>query len=210
MRVVNSNHKSRRYSFPLPLKIRSDSPILITDGKVKLLHNGEIIIRSADTLSVEFEPRETEEDYESDIAVIVSPTMMRESSLPEGYIPLTTSRAKTTAYGRNKSVYEYYKRERDMSFIVLVRRNEKVTHINLGSLFDPEGIMSIALKEFSRSKPFYRSDLKTHRMPSGLRQGQRIKACLDVLVYEGFLEQREVTLGKKKVDRFVRTEKQLR
>lgn len=209
MRVGRNNHKLRRYTFPLPLMIKSDAPILITDGKGRLVHNGNIVITKADIVSVEFEPQETKETT-PDISVILGRKSVREPSLPEGYTLLTTSEAKSASYGRGKSTYEYYKRERDMSFIAVVRRNGDSKLINLGSLFDPNTTISIALNELSREKPFYRRDLKAERMPSGLKHGQILKACLDVLVEEGFLDRTEVPIGKKRrTDRYIRTAKQL-
>ncbi len=209
MRNGNSNHKPRRYGFPLPLVIRSDSPILITDGKGQLIHNGDIIIRMADTQSVEFELQQPRANTQETSVDFIQPDII-EPSLPDGYAKLTTSQAKTAAYGRAKSIYEYYKREKDMSFIALIKRNEKTRQINLGSLFKPDSVINEALKEFSREKPFYRRDLKSFRMPHSLKQGQRIKACLDILTHEGFLDRTDVTIGKKrKTARYVRTVKRL-
>lgn len=209
MRTVNSNHKPKRYSFPLPLIIRSETPILITDGKAQLEHKGDIIIRSADTLSVIFEPQETMELRHVEPKKFLQSTIV-EPTLPEEYELLTKSQSKVSASGGAKSEYLYYQRERDMSFIAIIRRNEKVRRINLGSLFDRHSIISTALREFSREKPFYRRDLQTQRMPTSLKQGQRIKACLDILTHEGFLDKTEIPIGKKrKTDRYIRTTKQL-
>jgi hypothetical protein len=211
MRNGNGNHKPKRYSFPLPLVIRSDSPILITDGKAQLRHKGDIIVRIANTQSVEFETQEPTEKRQEMPSNLVQATIFEpELPLPDGYVKLMTAQTKTTSHGRSKSIYEYYKRERDMSFIAIVRRNEKIRQINLGSLFEPESIMTVALKEFSREKPFYRRDIKPDRMPHSLKQGQRIKSCLDILTHEGFLDRTEVSIGKnRKTDRYVRTVKQL-
>ncbi len=204
----NSNHKPKRYGFPLPVVIRSNSPIEITDGKAQLKHEGAIIIRTADTISVEFEPQETKQGIRQSPESLIQTFF--EPSLPNEYVALTKAPPKATSHGRVKSTYEYYKRERDMSFIVLIKRNEKIRKIKLGSLFEPDSIMSKALKEFSREKPFYRRDLKVFRMPEGLKHGQVIKACLDILVHEGFLDRTEITVGKsRKTDRYVRTAKRL-
>lgn len=212
MRNHNSNHKPKRYGFPLPVVIKSAAPIIITDGKAQLKHEGDIVIRIADTQSVEFEPQAPSlaATTPSEMSAPLIETFF-DPSLPDGYVPLTTTRTKSTSHGTAKSIYEYYKRERDMSFLAWVRRNGEVRRkISLGSLFDPDSTVCRALKEFSREKPFYRRDLKAYRMPDGLKHGQVIKACLDVLVHEGFLDRTEVAIGKsRKADRYVRTSKRL-
>lgn len=207
MRIVNGNHKPKRYSFPLPLIIRSDSPILITDGKAKLEHEGDITIRVADTQTVEFELQEPTKDATKSSEVTVQ--MYFEPSLPDGYVRFMEP-TKSNSRGRAKSTYEYYRRDRDMSYLLLIRHDDRTRKVNLGSLFDSDSVIHKALREFSREKPFYRRDLIAFRMPDGLKQGQIIKACLDILTYEGFLERKEVSLrDKKPIDRYFRTEKKL-
>lgn len=223
MRNGNSNHKPKRYSFPLPLVIKSDSTITITDGKAQLIHQGEILIRSASDQSIAFETFQPERNLQQgnkhgeEPQRKISPriTSLIESldvqpKVPNGYSRLTTEKAKTASHGRERSIYEYYKRERDASYMVLVKRNGNIRPWKLGSLLKPDSTISIALKEFSREKPFYRRDLKPERMPSGLKHGQIIKACLSILSYEGFLDRTEILVGKKrKTDRYIRTLKRL-
>lgn len=219
----NGNHKPKRYSFPLPLVIKSDSTITITDGKGQLVHQGEILIRSANTQSIEFEtfqpetethrPKKTEQEPQRKVSQTRIAALLDSLSilpkLPEGYVALTTEKAKTSAYGKERSVYEYYKRERDLSYIVQIKRNGKIRTWKLGSLLETDSNICKALREFSRVKPFYRRNLKPERMPSGLKHGQIIKACLTILTHEGFLDKTEVQISGRETDRYVRTSKQL-
>lgn len=203
MRIVNGNHKSRRYSFPLPLVIRSEAPILISDGKVVLKHGGEISIRSATAFAVEFELKETTQEP---LQTSLTKPQIESMPIPEGFRKIDES----TSHGGAGSLYEYYKRDVDVAFLVQISRNENVKQISLGSLLDSQSIISKALDEFSRGKPFYRRDLVTYRMPAGLKHGQVIKSCLDILTHEKFLERTAVQMGERnKTERYVRTTKRL-
>jgi hypothetical protein len=205
-----SNHKSKRYTIPTPLSIKSDTPITITDGKITLRHEGEILLRIADTQSIEFETFESPHLGKRESTLLQIPILppLTEPEVPEGFTPFLTTKAKS--HWRQSCIYRTYKRERDLLYILFIQRNNRIRKINLGSLLNQQSIISIALKEFTREKPFYRRDLKALNMPQSLKQGQMVKACLDILTKEGFLDRTEVKVGKKRIsDRYIRTAKVL-
>lgn len=200
----NNNHKNKVYPFPAPFIIRSDAPILITDGKVRLLHKGDIIVRSTSQF-IELEPQEPQEkEIEVPEILQVTEPIKPRTIVPEDYGFLTS----TTSH-KTKTIYDYYKRDKDLSYMVLVKIGNNVRPYKLGSLFDANSIIGTALNEFSRRKPFSRRDLKLESMPPHLKQGQIIKSCLDILAHEGYLERRIFNRGEIKVERFWRTPKML-
>lgn len=211
MSSSNDNGKSKPYRTPTPLIIKSNSPITITDGKFIIVHSGNVVFHGD---CVEFELEDTQKTLHFVQETVRKGQVDLASSFniaPEGYRLFTTSDAKSLAWDRKRSKYETYKRDKDLSYITIIRRNGH-THppIRLGSLLDPESMISVALREFSKSPSFLRRDLNAEKMPVLLGQGQRIKACLDVLEKEGFLLKTEIKAGKKRtMDKYVRTDKKL-
>jgi hypothetical protein len=208
----NSNHKSRPYHFPAPLLIKSDSPITITDGKASLVHEGNIIIRIVDGYLIELQPQDKtpEKQPQSIQKILIDEPDLVQSLIPADYTLLMTNKAKRATYGSEISEYQYYKREKDASYFVVIKQGDKIIRdYNLGSLLDPDSKITLALKTLNREKPFYRRDLKYHLMPSSLKQGQLIKSCLDILAHEGFLSVQNIPLGEHKLERYTRTPKML-
>jgi hypothetical protein len=211
MNTVEDNPKSKPYRVPTPLTIKSDTPLTITDGKFTMTHCGSIVFHGD---YVEFELEETENVPKNDAPHDESMEITlhaRPSSLPEGYEWFLTTDAKTLAWGRKRSKYVTYKRAKDVSYITYINRNgDNNPPIHLGSLLDPESLISVALKEFSKTESFLRRDIKAENMPISLGQGQRVKTCLDVLEKEGFLVKTPIKVGKKRtMDKYVRTDKKL-
>jgi len=208
----NNRHRIRPYHFPAPLLIKSDSPITVTDGKATLKHEGNIIVRVADGYLIELQLQDKTPEKPTlgrgiESFLIEEPKSVQ-SIIPIGFDFLKKSKATRATYGDEISEYQYYKREKDASYYVVIKReNEIIREYNLGSLFDPESKIAIALKTFTRERPFYRKDLKPRLMPSSLRQGQLIKSCLDILVEEGFLSAQNINIGDREIERYTRTSK---
>lgn len=208
----NSNHKSRPYHFPAPLLIKSDSPITVTDGKATLTHEGYIIVRIVDGCLIELQPQEKilDEPNQSIQTVLIDEEPKSKFTIPVGYNLLSSSKAQRATYGGERSEYLYYKREKDASYLVFIMQGKEIIrYYNLGSLFDPDSRIALALKAFTREKPFYRKDLKPHLMPPSLKQGQLIKSCLEILAHEGFLSVQNVPWGEQEIERYTRTPKML-
>jgi len=208
----NGNHKARPYHFPAPLLIKSDSPITVTDGKATLVHEGSIILRILDGYLVELQPQEKspENQTEGVQTVLIPETYTSGFVLPPDYDLLVTSKAGRRSHATEKSDYLYYKRTKDESYLVAITQGKKIIrHYDLGSLFDANSRITIALKAFTREKPFYRRDLKAHLMPPSIKHGQLIKSCLDILVKEGFLSVQNIRVAGREMERYTRTSKML-
>jgi len=210
MSTVENDSKSKTYRIPTPLIIKSNAPLTITDGKFTIVHLGNIVFHGD---YVEFRLEGTQKLLKDNTAYgeATQATLQVPSSLPEGYNLFLTTEAQTLAWGRKRSKYDTYKRDKDLSYMTFIRRNGD-THppIRLGSLLDPESLISIALKEFSKNQSFLRRDIKAENMPTSLGQGQRVKACLDVLEKEGFFVKTPIKAGRRRtIDKYVRTDKKL-
>jgi hypothetical protein len=205
-------NKSKPYTIPTPLIMKSSSPITITDGKFTIVHSGNIIFHG-DFVTFELEETQktlvdrTMDTLEGRIEQKVLPILM--SPLPEGYRLLFTTEAKAQR-GMKRSRYQTWKRDKDQSYITIIHRNGNVKPIRLGSLLDPESLIFRAYKEFSKNQSFLRSDLGAEKMPMGLAHGQVMKASLDILEKEGYFEKTKVKVGKKReIDKYTRTDKRL-
>jgi len=210
----NSNHKTKSYHFPTPLVITSNSKITVIAGKATLVHEGDLLLRIVDGQLIELKPLEklTIESITTKQSVLINEPEepILQFVIPSDHKFIFETEASRATYGGDKSTYQYYKRESDASYFVAIMQGEKVKQrYDLGSLFDQKSKIAIALKTFTREKPFYRRDLKPHFMPPSLRQGQLIKACLEILTKEGFLTTQKIPKGEQELDRYTRTQKML-
>jgi hypothetical protein len=212
----NNGHKNKVYPFPTPFIIRSNAPIMITDGKAQLLHNGDILVRIRDDQFIELEPREPEpqelQKKKDEIAILEGiEEIIRDTEpskpQPKAFVPEDYGYLFTATSRKTNSHYDYYKRDKDLSYMVLIKRGEKLRPYKLGSVYDENSIIRTAFDEFSRRKPFSRRDLKLASMPIKLKQGQMIKSCIDILVHEGYLARQVHDIEGKKIERYWRTEK---
>jgi hypothetical protein len=210
MSSTDDTVKSKPYRTPTPLIIKSTSPITITDGKFTIVHSGNIVFHGN---FVEFELEETQKTLlETKQKSREGQTELPSSfNMPEGYKFLVSTESKSVAWDQKRSRYETYKRDKDLSYITIIRRNGSSTPpIRLGSLLDPTSMISMALKEFSKTPTFLRRDIKVESLPMSLAQGQRVRACLDVLENEGFFTKTSEKVGPKRtIDKYVRTDKKL-
>jgi hypothetical protein len=210
----NSNHKVRSYCFPAPLIIRSDSKITVNAGEATLSHDGEVLIRIADNQSIELIPIEM---IDKDQIKTVQATLIEKPeevksqfTIPSDYVLFFKTQASRNSYNGGRATYEYYKKEKDASYLLVIRQGDTITYYyELGSLFDQKSKIAMALRTFTREKPFYRRDLKPHLMPPSLKQSQLIKACLEILAKEDFLSVQKVPVGDKELERYTRTAKML-
>lgn len=140
--------------------------------------------------------------------IIVSPQLEAEIN---GYTLFHSRAPTTTAYGTQKSLYEYYKRDRDLSYYVLIRRgNSKPQKILLGSLLESKGIIFpmawIINRSFDKGEVFDRKKMVPF-LPSKFRNRRIMKAVLDVLTAEGFLKRIETKSRGRLHEEFTKTEK---
>jgi hypothetical protein len=211
----NGNHKAKSYYFPAPIVIKSGSKITAIAGKATLTHEGDLLIRIADSQSIELIPidrvdTESTSTVQTVLANNPQTQLAKDTIIPFDYSLFFSTKASRATYGGDISVYDYYKREKDASYWVVIRQGEGTKHhYDLGGLFDQKSKISVALRAFTREKPFYRRDLKPHLMPSSIKQGQLIKSCLEILTKEGFLTAQKVPKGEQEVDRYTRTPKML-
>jgi len=108
-------------------------------------------------------------------------------------------------------VYDYFKRDSDLSYCYQVRMGNKTSaRHDLGSLKDPESKISRLMKLFSRTEPIAKSDLWEMDLPSGLKSGRVFKSVIDILLREGFLKTTvKVSDSGRELDGYLRTEKTL-
>lgn len=130
-----------------------------------------------------------------------------------GYTLFETSPAKSTSYGTIKSVYEYYKRRRDLSYYAIIRREGSQSGKKvLGSLLKYDSrifqMARIIHQNFRRGEWFDRKKLSQH-LPPKLTNRRIMKCILDILTAEKFLEESNaLATGRRggKVEVFSKTE----
>jgi hypothetical protein len=129
-----------------------------------------------------------------------------------GYSLFHTNLSRSFGYGGQKSIFEYYKRDSDLSYYAIIKKEGKPDRkVLLGSLQDQTSrifqIACIIHKNFVRDKAFDKLEL-THHLPSSF--GARImKATLDILAKEGYLIAENTMSAKRNrpKEAFIKTEK---
>lgn len=130
----------------------------------------------------------------------------------DGYTLFHSSVPKSVSYGATKSIYEYYRRDRDLSYYALIKREgSKDRKFLLGSMLKPTSrmsqVMQVILQNFNVDVDFDRY-LLSSVLPSSLSQRRMMKCFLDILTFEKYLEMHEAKTGKgRQVELFRRTEK---
>lgn len=188
--------KKRKFKLAFPLKFeRKGSQLLIIDN---FANDNVIKLDKLDT----FEIKSIDSDGFALFEVLYSHKSIGVSlgagiSLPQaeasvnGYTLFHSSVPKSTSYGHIKSNYEYYKRNRDLSYYALIKKESmKPTKIILGSMFNPETrilqFMKIIYQSFNMDQSFDRKTL-SHFLPSPLNNNRIMKCVFDILTYEKFL-----------------------
>jgi len=198
------------WNFVPPLRISGEKLILslAPNGEIKAPYSGDILIKAIDSekgqIICELSPHLESMQEQTQLRYIESSP--RSKSIPHGYFHFFTEQAKSRAYGRIQSDYLYYKREQDFSYLVIVKKNGNERKTYLGSLLDINSVLNEALRVFPKDE-FFRKDIHLREMPIGLRQGQKVKAVLDVLTKEEFFVREEVKYGRKILDKYKRTGK---
>jgi len=126
------------------------------------------------------------------------------------YFLFHTSIPKSEGSGIRKNVYEYYKREQDSSYFVMVRGASKTEKINLGSIQNPTSVIGriarIISRSFSHNESFDRRRLIS-LLPKNLTNGQKLKSVLEILTVERFIRKRERTEKGRIHEEFLKIKK---
>jgi hypothetical protein len=130
-----------------------------------------------------------------------------------GFNLFHTNLSHSFGYGGKRSLFEYYRRESDLSYYALIKKEgRKDRKVQLGSMTDPNSrisqVASVIHKQFLKATLFDKFDLMQH-LPSTLKGARILKGTLDVLTKEGYLENGTVRSGKRNRDKevFNKTEK---
>lgn len=128
-----------------------------------------------------------------------------------GYHRFHTAVTKSFSYGGKKSLYNYYKRERDLDYYAIVTREDsKDKKIVLGSLLNPDSkinqFVSIIGYNIRSEEQFDRTTLDSH-LPSNLGNRRIMKCVLDILTFEGFLNREEIKARGGLSEKFKKTRK---
>jgi len=108
-------------------------------------------------------------------------------------------------------VYEYFKRDSDMSYYYQVRiGNRTSARHDLGSLKDPDSKISRVTRLFSMTDSKAKIDLWSMDLPPGLKSGQVFKSATDILVKEGLLRRTTKTSESgRELEAYLRTDKNI-
>lgn len=130
-----------------------------------------------------------------------------------GYIRFHTNLSNSFGFGGQKSLFEYYKRDSDLSYYALIKtEGKKDRKIQLGSLSEPSSrifqVACIINERFLRGKIFDKHDLAQY-LPRPLNGARIIKGSLDILAKEGYLTSDTAKSGKRNRNKeiFIKTEK---
>lgn len=130
-----------------------------------------------------------------------------------GYTLFHTNLSNSFGYGGQKSVFEYYKRENDLSYYAIVKKEGKPDRkILLGSLKEPTSrifqVSRIIHEKFTLSASFNKIGLYAY-LPPPLNGARIIKGILDILAKEGYLTAKNATSGKRNrpIELFGKTQK---
>jgi hypothetical protein len=143
----------------------------------------------------------------------------RQTLLPQteahvnGFSLFHTNLSNSSGYGGKRSLFEYYKRESDLSYYAQIRKEgKKARKLQLGSLTEQNSrifqVAYIINKGFSKNMLFDKSEL-THSLPPPLNGARIIKGTLDILTKEDYLKHDTVKSGKRNRDKevFSKTDK---
>jgi len=174
---------------PLPLEIKLGNDTIVTDGLFSLTSReaSEIRIRSIDEdgyITCEIFPPLKERTISLRANVDIDMAIGVETS---------KSRGRAKDYGQ----YKYYRRP-DGSFYVIVF-GKRVRKLQLGKPLDRDSPISkvakIIIQKFNTTE-FSKKQL-TQELPKNLGYGQILKAVLDIMKIDGYLEKREALKGKR-------------
>lgn len=117
-----------------------------------------------------------------------------------GYTLFHTNLSKSYGYGGQKSVFEYYKKDSDLSYYALVKKENKTRKVLLGSLHEPNSrIFQVACTindKIGIGQRFEKGALRK-LVAKPLNGARIVKSVLDILTKEGYLVMTEEKLGKR-------------
>lgn len=179
----------RKLALPLEVKIGNDT--VVSDGFFFLTskETGKIRIVSVDA-----------DGYAT--CEILPPPKERppriSAFISEGATLIGTEMSKTRGSGEDFGQYRYFKRP-DGFYYAIVSSKSRPRRISMGKLIDRNSRISIFAQAILRKlngMEFTKKDILTHArgeagIPKHLTHGQILKALLDTLKLEGYLEKRE-------------------
>jgi hypothetical protein len=187
--MVQKSSETKIRKLPLPLNIKIGNDTIVTDGLFSLTSKeaSEIRITSIDEdgyITCEIFPPlkkstiNLKADVDTDMVIGAE---------------ISKSRGRAKDYGQ----YKYYQRP-DGGFYAIVF-GKRVRRLQLGKPLDRDSPISIVAKiiiqKFNTTE-FSKKQL-TQELPKNLRYGQILKAVLDVMKINGYLEKREAPKGKQ-------------
>jgi hypothetical protein len=210
--LESRKHREFKLAAPLQFEI-SNSELIIKD---KFANTNIILIDPSLLFSIS---NPDDDGYvRFDISFLES-RKPRQTILPQseahvnGFTLFHTNLSHSFGYGGKRSLFDYYKRDSDLSYYVLIKKEgKKDRKLQLGSLSEPNSrifqVACIIHKRFLRDKAFDKHEL-TQYLPPPLNGARIIKGTLDILAKEGYLKSDTVKSGKKNRDKeiFSKTEK---
>jgi len=183
----------------LPLEIKFGDDTIISDGFFVLTSKE---VRRLNITSIGEDGYVTCEIFPSKKEEVLSlKSFIREDNL------IGTEISKTRGSGADFGQYRYYARPDGHLYAVI--SGKRIRRIQLGKLTDRDSPISIAVRTILRS---FNSDEFTKKalaskLPKRLSHGQILKAILDVLTIEGYLQKREIQFRGRLQETFKSTDK---
>lgn len=173
--------------FPLPLRITVGDDTVVTDGFFTLTSKQASAINITSIGQDGYITCEIVPPTKKTIEKIVSP---EEFFAADYLIGIETSRAR--GRGKDFGQYRYYKRP-DGSLYAVVNGGKRSRKYQLGKPTERDSPISIVgraiVYNFNTSE-FSKKEL-TQMIPKHLSYGQKLKALLDIMTIEGYLEKRQ-------------------
>lgn len=188
-----NSQKRKLFKLAFPLKIKRNNSELVLVDRFSVSH--PIKFEDLDELELKSIDSDGFILFEFNYAKPTKPKKIflapQVEARVNGFTLFHSSVTKSKGHGPTKSVYEYYKRERDLSYYALItKEGVKTKKVLLGSLLKPgtriRQMARIIDQHFDRGVPFDRKSLESI-LPSNLANRRIMKATLDVLLAEGFL-----------------------
>jgi hypothetical protein len=174
---------------PLPLEIRLSSEASITDGLFSLTSKDASSIRIIDIdvndkyATIEIYPPNKEKAQDRRLTdIFVSDSL------------IGTELSKSRGLGKDLGQYKYYKRTDGSFYAVIEGTKGRTRKLQLGNPLErnsPINIIARAIKQNFNSSEFPKTKLM-QVIPKQLSYGQILKAALDVMNLEGYVEKKQI------------------
>jgi hypothetical protein len=184
---------------PLPLEIRFGSDATITDGLFSLSGKEASSIRIID---IDDEKYATVEIYpaKKDETQILKISFVEDTFLGSDL-------SKSIGLGKDFGRYKYYKRK-DGSIYAVVNGQKRTRKLQLGNPRERDSPIAIIARTICLNFPneFSKKQI-TQVLPKKLGYGQTLKAVLDTLTFEGYIEKKQGTTRGRLRETFKSTAK---